>query len=104
MKLLNRAMMTSVAVMLTTTATAVAAQDSSLVISSAVHDTEHDRLCIKGQNFGTPAKNGQVAAPYVTIDWVPTTVLSATTSQVDVALSNAMGLGGHNGCVLIGRL
>jgi len=24
--------------------------------------------------------------------------------QVDVALSNAMGLGGHNGCVLIGKV
>jgi 3-oxoacyl-[acyl-carrier-protein] synthase II len=24
--------------------------------------------------------------------------------QVDVALSNAMGLGGHNGCVLVGRV
>jgi 3-oxoacyl-(acyl-carrier-protein) synthase len=24
-------------------------------------------------------------------------------TQVDVALSNAMGLGGHNGCVLFGR-
>jgi 3-oxoacyl-(acyl-carrier-protein) synthase len=23
---------------------------------------------------------------------------------VDVALSNAMGLGGHNGCVLVGRV
>jgi 3-oxoacyl-(acyl-carrier-protein) synthase len=23
--------------------------------------------------------------------------------QVDVALSNAMGLGGHNACVLLGR-
>jgi 3-oxoacyl-(acyl-carrier-protein) synthase len=23
---------------------------------------------------------------------------------VDVALSNAMGLGGHNGCVLLGRV
>ena len=23
--------------------------------------------------------------------------------QVEVALSNAMGLGGHNGCVLLGR-
>jgi 3-oxoacyl-(acyl-carrier-protein) synthase len=23
--------------------------------------------------------------------------------EVDVALSNAMGLGGHNACVLIGR-
>ena len=27
----------------------------------------------------------------------------ARRSQVDVALSNAMGLGGHNGCVLLGR-
>ena len=25
-------------------------------------------------------------------------------AQVDVALSNAMGLGGHNGCVLLGRV
>jgi 3-oxoacyl-(acyl-carrier-protein) synthase len=24
--------------------------------------------------------------------------------EVEVALSNAMGLGGHNGCVLIGKL
>jgi len=24
--------------------------------------------------------------------------------QVDVALSNAMGLGGHNACVLLGRV
>jgi 3-oxoacyl-(acyl-carrier-protein) synthase len=24
--------------------------------------------------------------------------------KVDVALSNAMGLGGHNGCVLVGRI
>jgi 3-oxoacyl-(acyl-carrier-protein) synthase len=24
--------------------------------------------------------------------------------QVEVALSNAMGLGGHNGCVLFGRV
>jgi 3-oxoacyl-(acyl-carrier-protein) synthase len=24
-------------------------------------------------------------------------------TQVEIALSNAMGLGGHNGCVLLGR-
>ena len=24
--------------------------------------------------------------------------------ELDVALSNAMGLGGHNGCVLLGRV
>ena len=40
----------------------------------------------------------------------PTPSATSTTSrtspasvQVDVALSNAMGLGGHNGCVLLGR-
>jgi 3-oxoacyl-(acyl-carrier-protein) synthase len=25
-------------------------------------------------------------------------------TKIDVALSNAMGLGGHNGCVLVGRV
>jgi 3-oxoacyl-[acyl-carrier-protein] synthase II len=34
------------------------------------------------------------------LDYVPN---EARRVQVDVALSNAMGLGGHNGCVLIGR-
>jgi 3-oxoacyl-(acyl-carrier-protein) synthase len=28
----------------------------------------------------------------------------ARKARIDVALSNAMGLGGHNGCVLIGRI
>ncbi len=34
------------------------------------------------------------------LDYVPNEPREA---QVDVALSNAMGLGGHNGCVLLGR-
>jgi 3-oxoacyl-[acyl-carrier-protein] synthase II len=34
------------------------------------------------------------------LDYVPN---EAREVQVDVALSNAMGLGGHNGCVLLGR-
>ena len=34
------------------------------------------------------------------LDYVPN---EARPAQVDVALSNAMGLGGHNGCVLLGR-
>jgi 3-oxoacyl-[acyl-carrier-protein] synthase II len=34
------------------------------------------------------------------LDYVPN---EARHIQVDVALSNAMGLGGHNGCVLLGR-
>src|SRR4029078_12862210 len=39
-------------------------------------------------------------APACSLDYVPNEARRAT---VDVALSNAMGLGGHNGCVLLGR-
>ena len=95
MKLLNRALTTGVALMLTAGATAVAAQDASLVISSASFDAAHDRLCIKGENFGTASRNGGVAAPYVTIDRVPMAVLSASTSQVDVALSRTFPPGSY---------
>jgi 3-oxoacyl-[acyl-carrier-protein] synthase II len=39
--------------------------------------------------------------PDCDLDYVPN---EARQVQVDVALSNAMGLGGHNGCVLLGRV
>jgi len=39
--------------------------------------------------------------PECDLDYVPN---EARRVQVDVALSNAMGLGGHNGCVLLGRV
>ena len=39
--------------------------------------------------------------PDCDLDYVPN---ESRAQQVDVALSNAMGLGGHNGCVLFGRV
>src|SRR2546421_1137138 len=40
-------------------------------------------------------------APYCHLDYLPN---EAREARNDRALSNAMGLGGHNGCVLIGRV
>jgi 3-oxoacyl-[acyl-carrier-protein] synthase II len=47
-----------------------------------------------------PTINYREPDPDCDLDYVPN---EARDTQVDVALSNAMGLGGHNGCVLLGR-
>src|SRR6266542_4611211 len=59
-------------------------------------------MCVLALHEGVlpPTINYANPDPYCDLDYVPN---EARRVQVDVALSNAMGLGGHNGCVLLGR-
>ena len=59
-------------------------------------------MCVLALRDGVlpPTINYREPDPACDLDYVPN---EARTVQVDVALSNAMGLGGHNGCVLLGR-
>jgi 3-oxoacyl-[acyl-carrier-protein] synthase II len=59
-------------------------------------------MCVLALHDGVlpPTINYEVPDPECDLDYVPN---EARRVQVEVALSNAMGLGGHNGCVLFGR-
>jgi len=59
-------------------------------------------MCVLALHEGVlpPTINYRQPDPACDLDYVPN---EAREAQVDVALSNAMGLGGHNGCVLFGR-
>ena len=59
-------------------------------------------MCVLALHEGVipPTINYEHPDPDCDLDYVPN---EAREAQLDVALSNAMGLGGHNGCVLIGR-
>jgi 3-oxoacyl-[acyl-carrier-protein] synthase II len=60
-------------------------------------------MCVLAIRDGVlpPTINYEHPDPGCDLDYVPN---EARQAHVDVALSNAMGLGGHNACVLIGRV
>jgi 3-oxoacyl-[acyl-carrier-protein] synthase II len=60
-------------------------------------------MCVLALHEGVlpPTINYEHPDPACDLDYVPN---EARRVQVDVALSNAMGLGGHNGCVLLGHV
>jgi 3-oxoacyl-[acyl-carrier-protein] synthase II len=59
-------------------------------------------MCVLAVHHGVlpPTANYEHPDPECDLDYVPN---ESREAQVDVALSNAMGLGGHNACVLVGR-
>ena len=60
-------------------------------------------MCVRALHEGVlpPTINYRNPDPECDLDYVPN---EARRVQVDVALSNAMGLGGHNACVLLGHV
>jgi len=59
-------------------------------------------MCVLAIHEGVipPTINYRHPDPDCDLDYVPN---ESREASIDVALSNAMGLGGHNGCVLLGR-
>jgi len=59
-------------------------------------------MCVRALHEGVlpPTINYRTPDPECDLDYVPN---EARRVQFDVGLSNAMGLGGHNACVLVGR-
>jgi len=47
-----------------------------------------------------PTINYRVPDPACDLDYIPN---EARPASIEVALSNVMGLGGHNGCLVLGR-
>jgi 3-oxoacyl-[acyl-carrier-protein] synthase II len=60
-------------------------------------------MCARALHHQTlpPTINYRNPDPELDLDYVPN---EARSVDLDVALSNAMGLGGHNGCLLLGRV
>jgi 3-oxoacyl-[acyl-carrier-protein] synthase II len=60
-------------------------------------------MCVLAIHEGVipPTINYRHPDPECDLDYVPN---EAREARVEIALSNAMGLGGHNGCVLVGRV
>jgi 3-oxoacyl-[acyl-carrier-protein] synthase II len=60
-------------------------------------------MCVLAVRDGVlpPTINYEHPDPTCDLDYVPN---ESREAEVEVALSNAMGLGGHNACVLIGRV
>src|SRR5215510_9377792 len=69
-------------------APAAATPAPQLVITSASFDESNNRLVITGQNFSWPSNgSGHASPPVVTLDLLPLTVLSATSTEIVASLA-----------------